>query len=238
MTMNIGICEDYSRSAKSVQEILEAWAKNRSVKISVRRYASGEALLDSGDALDLLFLDIRLPGISGDAVAQTLRQKNAALEIVFCTAYSEYMRSALDIHAFGYLEKPVAKAALEEIMDDFLRLRFEKTAVSVCFKTEAGFEKYRIEDILYLERVGRKLYLNTQEDKQGLRTTLAAAYEQLAALDFAYIHKGCIVNLKHVKRLVADEITLDNGEVLKLARPRVKEFRLSWFEYMKKSARG
>lgn len=236
--MNIGICEDYAQSALTVRHALETWAADRDVDVRFYVYDSGEMLAESDDTLDLLFLDVRLPGISGSEAAERLRKRNENLEIVFCTAYSEYMRDALDLHAFGYLEKPFEKQAIVQIMDDFLKLRFERSSRPVYLKMEGGFEKYLIEDILYFERVGRKLFLNTFGRKQSVRMTLAAVYETLDSEDFVYIHKGCIVNMKYVKRLIADEVTMDDGAVLKVARPRSKDFRARWFDYMQKYSRS
>lgn len=230
--MNIGICEDILINRQMIQEMIQKWAIEKGINAVFFHYDSGEALIDSDESLDLLFLDIHLPGIWGNEVAKTLRERYHDLEIVFCTAYNDYMRSALDIHAFGYLEKPVEREPLYKIMDDFIKMRYKNRVQDVYLKTEKGIEKIAVEDMLYFERTGRKLYLNTFKGKREIRMTLAAVFEKLEKRSFVYIHKGCIVNMMYIKKVVSDEITMDNGEVLMLARPRLKAFRESWFNYM------
>ncbi len=84
--------------------------------------------------IDIAFLDISLRGISGIEVAQMLENTNPHINIIFVTGYSEYKSSAMDLHASGYLMKPVTA---EDITREIQFLRYpvaEKSRVHVtCF---------------------------------------------------------------------------------------------------------
>ena len=66
--------------------------------------------------IDIAFLDIEMPQINGIMLAKQLKAKNPRVNIIFVTAYENYAREALNIHASGYISKPAnAKRVQEEI---------------------------------------------------------------------------------------------------------------------------
>lgn len=71
--------------------------------------------------IDLAFIDISLPGISGLEVAKAIRQLKPDSQVIFLTAYSEYTLEAFRVRAFGYLLKPVTSADLRRELEDFFK---------------------------------------------------------------------------------------------------------------------
>ena len=65
-------------------------------------------------AIDLAFLDIKMPGYDGLQLAKKLKMLNPRVRIVFVTAYDEYALEAFRLHASGYISKPVTKEKIEE----------------------------------------------------------------------------------------------------------------------------
>ena len=66
---------------------------------------------------DVAFLDIELHGINGTEVAHRLRKKSPYLPIIFCTGYSEYALDAMQLHADGYLLKPIHAEDVQNELD-------------------------------------------------------------------------------------------------------------------------
>ena len=74
-----------------------------------------------GNACDIAFLDIKLRSISGLAVAEYLIGKNPKVNLIFTTGYSEFAPGAFDLHASGYILKPVTPA---KILEEMAHLRY------------------------------------------------------------------------------------------------------------------
>ncbi|MCU0647364.1 MAG: LytTR family DNA-binding domain-containing protein [Gemmatimonadaceae bacterium] len=113
MTMlRVAIVDDEPLSRRALRQLLDARADVR----VVAECASGAEVLAMRTAVDVLFLDIEMPGASGLAVADALRG-DATPRIVFVTAYAEHAVSAFDLDAVDYLTKPVEESRLSRAID-------------------------------------------------------------------------------------------------------------------------
>lgn len=84
----------------------------------VQAAENGEKALELAETFhpDIVLSDIRMPGMSGIELCRTLREKYPEIEIIFSTGYAdkEYLKAAIDLHAVGYVEKPVNVNLLAE----------------------------------------------------------------------------------------------------------------------------
>lgn len=231
--MHIGICDDDQTAVEELMYFLTAWGKQRNVSLSYFTCNQAEDLLRDEQPTDLLFLDMHLPGMEGVKAAEMLNNKSNSVPIVFFTAFSDYMRSAFKLHAFDYLEKPVTQERIDRLMDDFYSLLQERIGQELIFETLEGTERFNSGDIYYFERVGRSLYLIDGLGKHSLRTTLNNIYSQLDNRIFIYVHKGAVVNMHHIRKVVKNDITMDDGHHLLISRPRMREFQESWNTFIR-----
>ena len=72
--------------------------------------------------VDLIFLDIKMPGENGLELAKRLRENGRLMKVVFVTSYNEYAPSAFNVQAYDYIVKPVKQDRLHETVE---RIRFE-----------------------------------------------------------------------------------------------------------------
>ena len=70
--------------------------------------------------IDIAFLDINMPVINGINLAKELKKINTHINIIFCTAYSEFMQDAIDVHASGYLLKPINADSVKKSINNLL----------------------------------------------------------------------------------------------------------------------
>ncbi|MBB6669611.1 response regulator [Cohnella nanjingensis] len=80
-----------------------------------------EQALTKPDPIDLVLLDMEMPGIHGLELARRLRAFRPEIQIVFLTAYEEYARDAFDVEALDYLLKPITKEDLEKTLSRYAR---------------------------------------------------------------------------------------------------------------------
>ncbi len=103
---------------------------------------SGMALeYAKGNDVDIAFLDIDMPGINGIDLAKELKKINPLVNVIFCTAYSEYMQDAIDLHASGYILKPTSAETIEKTINNLLH-PVKKTMPKVFVRTFGDFDLF------------------------------------------------------------------------------------------------
>ena len=102
--MKIMAVDDEKHALDSIQESI----KNVVPQAEVITFERGDFALDFAkeNEIDIAFLDISMPVMNGIELAKELKKLNPHINIIFCTAYSEYAIDAVRIHASGYVLKP------------------------------------------------------------------------------------------------------------------------------------
>lgn len=90
-------------------------------ELTVCAFASEVLALPNVGSYDVAFVDINMPGMDGVALVRELKRRNPKLNIVFATAYGEYMADAFALHSSGYLIKPITTEAVAKELEN---LRF------------------------------------------------------------------------------------------------------------------
>jgi DNA-binding LytR/AlgR family response regulator len=173
--------------------------------------SAGEALrLLADDPVDVLFCDIKMPGLDGVELARVVGRFAERPQIVFVTAYDDRAVDAFELQAVDYLMKPVRADRLAEAVRraasagtaDHLGEDDETIAVEL-----AGVTRFvRRSQVRYVEAQGDYARLHTAAESHLLRTTLAELEERWSAAGFVRIHRSTLVALGHI-----DEIRLVDG---------------------------
>ena len=236
MQINIAICDDEQNSLEIIQKELYKASENLNITIETYMYADGNKVVDliynDKEDVDILFLDIDMPYISGLEVAKKLREKDSDIILIFISAHEQYVFDSIEYNPFRYIRKnriekelPIAlKAAcsrIEENMDEY-----------IVAKTEDSEVKIKHSDIMYFETVVRKVEIHLSNGKVfAVRKTIKELYEELKDSNFIRIHSGGIVNAKYIDEFSNYDITLDNGEVLIVSRRQLKEVKTTLTKY-------
>lgn len=188
------------------------------------RAANGLDALRQIDELapDLVFLDIRMPGLSGLAVAERLAASPAAPHIVFITAHQQYAVDAFEHAAVDYVLKPItqerlartvarARQALAQpgaaLPADTLRSLIEQLAQpappppALQWVRAAQGDETRliaIDEIIYFQSDDKHTIVYLPDEQCLIRTPLSKLREQLDETQFWQIHRGIIVAARHV----------------------------------------
>jgi DNA-binding LytR/AlgR family response regulator len=185
----------------------------------------------SRHTVDLIFLDIRMPTLSGLDLLRSLQQKPL---VIITSAYEEYALESFDLDVCDYLLKPFRfdrflKAANRALAMHTLKKQSgtsfapvppatETEPAHVYIKSDKKFIQLQLDDIYYLESLGN--YVKVWEEKRYLLTarTLTSFEEQLPAEQFVRIHKSYILNKKFVHYIEGNFIKLKNGAELPLGK--------------------
>ncbi|MBK9490911.1 MAG: response regulator transcription factor [Haliscomenobacter sp.] len=162
--------------------------------------------------VDLIFLDIKMPDISGIEFAQIL--KNGPL-VVFTTAYSEYAVQGFDLDAVDYLLKPFSLARFTKACNKALEMKNVRTEVPEFIFLKTGYEEEKVylKDILYIEAAGNYMTYVLKERKLMCRQNVPEALQTLPEQDFVRVHRSFIVGVQHVGKIARQQVWVNGVEI-------------------------
>ena len=181
--------------------------------------------------VDVVFLDIQMPGLSGLELAQVLARFRVPPPVVFVTAHEQHALEAFDLNAVDYVLKPVRQERLAEAVRRVLDATGRTSATSdEQIPVERGGVTRFVprSEIRYVEAHGDYARLHTDADSHLLRTPLSALEEQWADAGFVRIHRSLLVSLAHVDELRVDSgrcSVVVGGDVLQVSRRHTAHLR-------------
>lgn len=172
----------------------------------------------SENNIDVIFLDITMPEMSGIAFIETLE---TVPYIIFTTAYAEYALEGFEKNAIDYLLKPIsperflkAVTKVKDLYDTHISIAKPVPEKDYMFvKVEYQTVKINFKDILYIE--GLKDYVKIFTVKGMILTLLniKGILQKLPASDFVRVHKSYIVSLRAIEKIERNRIVFGNTRV-------------------------
>lgn len=172
-------------------------------------------------SVDLIFLDIRMQGMTGMDLAHILPKQTL---IIFTTAYSEYALDSYEVDAIDYLVKPIhpakfRKAVNKAITYHSLLLEEEKKSVEnveddyIFVKSDRRYFKVNLQEILFIE--GLKDYVIIQMDGNRIitRMNIKTIHELLPKSVFLRINRSYIVNKEHIDSFDNNDVFIKSYEI-------------------------
>lgn len=221
--------------APALEEL--TWLLSRDPRVgSIRKATSGAEALRALDAepVDVIFSDIRMPGLDGLDLARVLARFTQRPQVVFVTAYDRHALDAFDLQAADYVMKPVRAERLAEAVRRVVEAvgsseppaRVEDETIAVELGGVTRFVQRS--QVRYVEAHGDYARLHTASSSHLVRVPLTALEERWAEAGFVRIHRSTLVALPHV-----DEIRVDGGRcavrlgdrILQVSRRHTKELR-------------
>lgn len=233
--LSIAICDDEAmqclRMAGMVRKILD----EMKILHNIRQFNSGKELLCAEEDFDIIFLDIMMRGIDGMRTAKLLRKRMKKEEIlIFISASREYALEAFEVEAFWYLLKPVDEKKLRMVLQKIIGKTEKEMQEFILVSKERQKKKLFLNNIYYFEIRGRTIDVHGAD---GIFTY----YEQIGNLEkmlqkkgFFRCHKSYLVNLKYVESYTRQEILMDNGERIMIAKRRYEAFCQEILAYMRR----
>ena len=231
-SVRIAIVEDEApQRAWLAANVREAECR-RGTDVDVLEYADGEAIARADtSALDLIMMDIDLPGMSGMEAAGLIRRRNTQIQIAFCTNLVTRALDGYAVQALDFLVKPVSSERIGELLEKAERMQEQQRPRAITLRAQDHVLIVPVGEILYAETYGRKLRLHTRRETMDLRMTIAALEEQLPKRAFFRVHNACLVSLAHVRQINGLEVEVA-GDTLPVSRHKKKEFIQALTDYL------
>ena len=157
--------------------------------------------------VDLIFLDIKMPDISGVDVVKCLPRNPM---VIFTTAYSDYAVQGFELDAIDYLLKPFSLARFLKACTKALDSQSARTDEEPFIFIKTGYEeeKVRVDDILYLEADGNYLSFVLPTRRLLSRQTLVDALQLLPPGLFVRVHRSYAIAVRKIDRIARQEIRI------------------------------
>lgn len=233
--VSIAVCDDEildcCNMAKDIKDILEEIG----IPYIVRQFQSGRDLLNAIENFDIIFLDIMMCGINGMKTAQLLRDKAFDKILIFISASRNYVFEAYDVEAFQYLVKPVEHCKLKRVLQKAVKKLENYSQEFMIINQDRTRKKLLLREIYYFEIKGRIISVHGVEGIFDYYEQIGILQKNLQGKGFFRCHKSFLVNLKYVNSYNRQEIILDTGEKIAIAKRRYEAFCQEILDYMKRS---
>ena len=163
------------------------------------------------EPIDLLFLDINMPGLSGISLLKSLPNPPA---VILTTAYSEYALEGFELNVTDYLLKPFS---LERFLKAVNKIPKKEASAgigsSIIIKTDGRTFRVATQDIVYLESQGDYVIIHTQKERFTTYDRLKAILDRLPESAFARIHKSYAIGLTHIDYVEGNHLVILDKEL-------------------------
>lgn len=226
--LQIGICDDEKVTAAVLQKRIQRCLEKNQMEGEIYIFCSGNQLLGSMQQLDILFLDIDMPGIDGIETGLLYRKRDKKCKIVMETSMVERMREAFYLEAYRFLIKPIQGKELEEVF-----LSYQKSCLGsegMLLMENRQCVTVRQKDIYYIQSYDSYTEFIVKDRILRSEKSLRMLEEELEKRLFFRIDKKHIVNLGYIDTYRDGIVRIKKKEII-VARRRKKEFEAAYRGY-------
>jgi DNA-binding LytR/AlgR family response regulator len=163
--------------------------------------------------IDLIFLDIQMPKLTGIEFVKALAEPPL---VIFTTAYSEYALESFELDVVDYLLKPISFARFlkaAEKTQSYLKAKNKEVSITSDYffiKCNGKIEKIIMTDVVYIEAMANYVIIHTNQKKYITYLTFSGIAEQLPSHLFVRIHKSYLVAISSIQTIDGSEIIIGN----------------------------
>ena len=232
--MRIAICDDEEKYRVELKTILDKLLIN--IDYDINTFEDGKMLERSfaESPYDLVFLDIEMPSIDGITLAKKIRAASENVFIVFLTGHIEYALEGYEVNALRYLTKPVDINKLKEVLK-FIQNK-QGNDRQIIIKEDGEEILIDISDVIYMESMNQNVRIVTTNGEHIIRYNIGDFEEKLKGFGFFRIHRGYLIALSKVKKLVKNDVIMEGEYTLPVSRSNVKPLKDALYSYVEGSA--
>jgi len=226
--MKVCICDDEERERKVIRKLCKQFFLKKGVECEISEAENALKAAMIIKDIDLLLLDIEMPGMDGLALKELLQKESSKCIILFITGHDEWISEAFGMRVLGFIEKNFLLDKLP---------RYLNKALDIMGRDILLDRKYHSRDIVMIhsEKEYCKLYFRDKMEVL-LRSSLTKLEEELASVDFVRVGRAWLVNLKYVENIGRGEVVLADAKV-PVSRGASGRLREAYEDYCERNAR-
>lgn len=186
------------------------------------------------EPVDLLFLDIQMPELTGIEFIKSLKKPPM---VIFTTAYREYALTGYELNVVDYLLKPVSfdrfLQAISKVLKQHSDIEEKHKGKSVkdilWIRSKNRTLKIPADTILYIESQGNKIKIVTQSETFSIYKTLDAMEKELKGKNFLRVHRSFIVSLDKINSWSTNDLII-HEHTIPIGRSYASKVKSSWIK--------
>lgn len=209
----------------------------------IKTYIERSALLDIKDTftssvrafsflqqnpVDLVFIDIQMPGLTGLEIIKTLSRKPM---FIITSAYREYALDGYDLDVLDFLVKPVSYERFLKSLSKFINTSAllapanAATPRFIFIREGRKMTKIFLDSIVYLESQKDHIKIVTGEESFTTRGTMSYYEQWLPKNEFSRVHRSYLVSVSKIKACTDDNVEMNDGKLIPVGELYRKAFR-------------
>jgi len=225
--LKVAVCDDNAEERAFLCDVCKTVKENKNIQIRLKEYDSGDALLfDMEDArivstVDIVLLDINMPGKKGIDTARTLRQYGYQGAIIFITKSNAHWRGAFDVKAFNYITKD------DDLKDRFVNVFWDaveeaenRRGKTLLLSSVGEMRQVDINAISHfeVEQYVVRVYYNANENFTFISSLAKIENLLFGNSDFVRVHRSFLISVTHVAKVDKNTVEMLNGMVIPISR--------------------
>ena len=236
--MRIAIVDDDAEYRSQLTAYANRYAEENGEALDMAVAADGMNFVSDYRAdCDVLFLDVEMPLLDGISTAREIRKVDPCVQIIFLTNYSQYAINGYEVNAIDYVIKPITYFVFQQKLKKALAFSHRSMEQELVLRSERGVVRLLPRQIVWAESQKNYTVYHTVDGDYSERATMRSTMQRLGQMGFAACTAGCMVNLRHVRKVVDGDVYLQSS-VLPLARAKKKEFMERYIDYLSGGGRG
>ncbi|HMO40035.1 MAG TPA: LytTR family DNA-binding domain-containing protein [Saprospiraceae bacterium] len=244
-TINVIIVDDEPLAQDVLETYIEKVPELHLVQKCNNAFEANDAL--KNHQIDLMFLDIQMPQLTGIDFLKTLTRPPL---VIFTTAYSNYAVEGFELNALDYLLKPISvdrfMKAVNKALEQIELQRRDSPAAGgpapaeeegpdyIFVKADKKLVKVNFEEVLYIEGLKDYVIIRMESNRVITLQTMKSLEDKLPPQQFKRIHRSYIVNINHIEAIVGNMVeVMEKGQAKHL--PVGKNYRDELLEIINKN---
>ncbi len=248
MMIRAAICDDETTALNYLYEQISKEFAAQGAEISLDKFSAGKDFLDANKAepYDVVFLDIRMPDISGFDVAAELRKLSEKVYIIFITTENTLVYDSFSFQPFDFIPKTPPSELSSDDSSSFLLRRVSNviarllsrisTAKTVCLPLPYNQKiAVNISDIQMIQSVRNYAeYVIAEHEPVRIRAKLDDIESGLDRRLFARPHKSYIINMDHIKDIDSSNmiVKMKSGVIIPISKAYKHDFEAAYINFL------
>lgn len=223
MILSVAIIEDDISAARELERCLTGFGAQSGHTFSIFHYNDAVVFLSGYQSrYDIIFMDIKMPGIDGMSASEQLRRVDPVTMLIFVTSMVQYAVQGYDVSAFDFIVKPINPVAFT------MKMRRAMCALKLNKGNELTLHVNGVTHVLstsaiqYIEVMNHSLTYHTEQGVLSVRGKLTEAEQHLPEESFFRCSVSYLINLRYVTQFTGEQVCVA-GEWLRVSRSKKKE---------------
>lgn len=237
MVYRIGICDDENSTCSELEKILMEYSKISDLEIQINLWNSAETFITDVPSkvnVDILFLDIEMPGKNGVHLGEYIRNemKDEGMHIIYVSSKTNYAMELFKVHPYDFIVKPIDR---DKVINNVSKLLELDKHDNRYFTYEYNKVKNKIHygDIVYFESDRKHIKIICSDGTNKEFVGKISEIVESLPFSFALAAQSFVINLRHISLYKKDSCIMDNGDCISIGRKYKNIFNMKIIEYNK-----